>query len=140
MSQTVVLNLPDEIAKRYGRGAAVARRRLDEFVVERLVEAAPLLAEETPSPFGEDLVTLEQLDDGELWEVTRLKLVPEKQRVYSRLLRKNSQEAITPQEEARLRALGEEARLIALRKAHAFMLLRWRGHRIPSPPSCPEVD
>ena len=31
-----------------------------------------------------------------------------------------------------LTALGEEARRLTLKKAHAYMLLKWRGHAIPS--------
>jgi hypothetical protein len=59
-------------------------------------------------------------------------LSPAKQRLYSRLLHKNSQGTITAREKETLYALGEEARRLTLKKAHAYMLLKWRGHRIPS--------
>jgi hypothetical protein len=60
-------------------------------------------------------------------------LPPAHQRLYSRLLQKNSQGAITVPEKKKLHALGEEARRLTLKKAHAYMLLKWRGHYIPSP-------
>ena len=41
MSQTVVLHLPDETIVRYAWGAAAARKPLEEFLADRLNEAAP---------------------------------------------------------------------------------------------------
>jgi len=63
MAQTVTLQLSDETLQRYRQGAAVARKRLEEFLVERLMEAVPPLADELPSPLHEELKLLEHLDD-----------------------------------------------------------------------------
>lgn len=38
MSQTVVIELPDETVVRYQQGAAAARKPLEEFLVDRLVQ------------------------------------------------------------------------------------------------------
>jgi hypothetical protein len=46
------------------------------------------------------------------------------------LLTKNSRGTITDREKETLHALGEQARLLTLKTAHAYMLLKWRGHRI----------
>jgi hypothetical protein len=132
MAQSVTLQLSDEALQRHQRGAAVARKRLEEFLVERLMEAVPPLADELPSPLHEELQFLEHLDDA-LWQVARSQLPPSRQRLYSRLLTKNSQGTITAREQETLHALGEQARLLTLKTAHAYMLLKWRGHRIPSP-------
>jgi hypothetical protein len=48
------------------------------------------------------------------------------------LLTKQSQGTITAQEKNTLQALGDGARLLTLKKAHASLVLRWRGHRIPT--------
>lgn len=133
MNEAIVLRLPDETAHRYRRGAEIAHKRLDEFLVERLQDVAPLLSEDAPSPFREELRALERLGDKALCRVARSRLQPAQQRLYSRLLRRNSAGTLGPQEQGKLRSLGEMARLMTLRKAHAFMMLRWRGHRIPSP-------
>ena len=91
MSQTVTLELSDEMLQRYQRGAQVAHKLLEEFLVERLAEAAPLLAEDLPSPLQEELKVLETLDDDSLWQVARSELPADRQRRYQRLLVKNSQ-------------------------------------------------
>jgi hypothetical protein len=133
MAQMVTLQLPDETLQRCQRGATAARKLLEEFLVERLMEAVPPLADDLPSPLYEELEALEQLDNDTLWQVARSRLSPALQRQYSRLLTKNSQGTITAQEQETLRTLGEQARLLTLKTAHAYMLLKWRGHRVPSP-------
>ena len=50
MAQTITLELPDETLQRYRRGATAARKLLEEFLIERLVEAVPPLADNLPSP------------------------------------------------------------------------------------------
>jgi hypothetical protein len=133
MVQTVTLQLPDETLQRYRQGATAARKLLEEFLIERLVEAVPPLADDLPSPVREELQALEQCDDDTLWQVARSQLSPARQRQYSRLLAKNTQGTITAQEKAILRTLGEQARLLTLKIAHAYLLLKWRGYRVPSP-------
>jgi hypothetical protein len=133
MTQTITLQLPDETLQRYQRGAIAARKVLEEFLVERLVEAVPPLAGDLPSPLHEELTAMESLDDEALWKVAHSQLPPARQRLYGRLLTKNSQGTITAREKEKLHALGEEARHLTLKKAHAYMLLKWRGHHIPSP-------
>jgi len=133
MAQSISLQLPDETLHRYRRGAAAARKVLEEFLVERLTEAAPPLADDLPSPLREELQAMEDLSDETLWEIAQSHLPPTSQRVYSRLLRKNSLGTLTARERATLHAHGEEARRVTLKKAHAAMLLKWRGYHLPSP-------
>ena len=133
MPQTITLQLPGEMLQRYQRGAAVARKALEEFLVERLVEIVPPLADDLPSPWHEELKELEGFDDKALWKVAQSQLSPVRQRLYDRLLRENSQGTSTAREKEKLHAIGEEARRLTLKKAHAYMLLKWRGHSIPSP-------
>ncbi|HIQ05995.1 MAG TPA: hypothetical protein EYH31_09985 [Anaerolineae bacterium] len=132
MAQTVTLRLPDETLQRYQQGATAARKVLEEFLVDRLMEAVPPLANDLLSSLREELEMLENLDDEALWRVAQSWLPPARQRLYSRLLAKNSQGTITAREKEILHALGEEARRLTLKKAHAYMLLKWRGDHIPS--------
>ena len=132
MAQTVTLQLPDETLQRYRRGATAAHKALEEFLTERLMEAVPPLAGGLPSPLREEVKALENLDDEALWRVAQSQLPPARQRLYTRLLAKNSAGTITADERETLHALGEEARRLTLKKAHAYMLLKWRGHHIPS--------
>jgi hypothetical protein len=48
MAQTVTLQPPDEILQRCQRGATAARKHLEEFLVDRLMEALPPAADDVP--------------------------------------------------------------------------------------------
>ncbi len=132
MLQTVTIHLPEETTQRYQRGATAAKKPLEEFLVGRLTEAAPPLADDLPSPLREELEAIERLDNDALRQIANSKLPPARQRLYTRLLSKNSAGTITPREKQTLQAIGEEARRLTLKKAHAFMLLKWRGQSIPT--------
>lgn len=132
MTETVTLQLTGRALQRYQRGATAARKSLEDFLVERLMEVVPPLVDDLPSSLQEELKTLEQLDDDTLRQVARSQLSPVHQRQYSRLLTKNSRGTITTREQELLSTLGEQARLLTLKAAHADMVLKWRGHRVPS--------
>lgn len=132
MSRTVTLQLPDETLQRYEQGAAAARKELADFMAERLKELAPPSTEDLPPPLSHELDAMEELDDEALWEIAQTQLSPDRQQGYDRLLVKQSRTALTPDEEKELQELGEEARRLTLKRAHAYMLLKWRGHDIPS--------
>ncbi|MBI3915182.1 MAG: hypothetical protein HY327_13480 [Chloroflexi bacterium] len=127
MEQTITLQLPDEVLRRYQRGATAARKVLEEFLADRLADLAPPSVDNLPSPLREELRDLERVSDTALRQVVQSRLPTPRQRTYSRLLRKQSQGALSTREKETLRHLGEQARQITLRKAHALMLLKWRG-------------
>ena len=131
MSQTITLKLPDETLRRYRQGAIAARKDLEDFVLERLNESAPPVADDLPSPLREELLAMEHKGNQWLLQIAQARLPVAQQRVYRRLLRANSEGALTPREQAKLSALGEQARRLTLRKAHAYLLLKWRGHSVP---------
>ncbi|MCB0079476.1 MAG: hypothetical protein KDE47_01025, partial [Caldilineaceae bacterium] len=98
----------------------------------RLDEAVPPAEDITSTDTDIELAALEEEDDTDLWQIARSKLPIDQQERYDELLDKNSTGIITDAESQELHQLGDEARRITLRRAHAFMLLKWRGHAIPT--------
>jgi hypothetical protein len=133
MPESVTVQLPEDAVQRFRRGAGAAGKPLEEFLADRLMDAVPPLPEDIPPSLRGELDALEQLDEPALREVAESRLPAERQRLYSRLLTKNAAGSITAGERGRLEALGEEARTLTLKKAHAYLLLKWRGCTIPSP-------
>ena len=127
MQQTVTLQLSEEMMRRIRRGAAVAHKPLEQFMTERLLESVPPLADELPSDVRTELERLETLDNDALWQIVQSQLSTTDQRKYDELLAKNRQGVLTAVEQETLHRLGDEARRLTLKKAHAFLLLRWRG-------------
>lgn len=132
MAESVTLYLPEDMLERYRHSAEVAGKHLDEFLVDRLAEVVPPGTDDLPDSLGDELKALEKLDDQGLWQVAQCGISDEKQDEYDRLLAKQSEEALSTGERERLDELGEEARRLTVKKAHAFMLLKWRGHRLAS--------
>lgn len=133
MSESVTVQLPQETLQRFRRGAGAAGKPLEEFLADRLMDAVPPLPEDIPPALREEMDALEQSDEAALRKVAESRLPTGRQRLYSRLLTKNSAGTITAGERRKLEALGEEARQLTLKKAHAYLLLKWRGYAIPSP-------
>ncbi|GAB4577590.1 MAG: hypothetical protein Fur0022_03210 [Anaerolineales bacterium] len=127
MLQTVTLQVSDEMLQRFRRGAMVARKPFEQFLAERLAEAVPPLADEMPAEIRAELDKLESLDNEALKRLAQTQLSPEKQRAYSTLLTKNQRGNLSSTEKEKLHALGDEARRLTLKKAHATLLLKWRG-------------
>ncbi len=132
MDRTVVLRLPEQMAERFQRGAAAARKEFEDFLVERLKDAAPPLDDDLPLSIREELRAMERLDEDALWKIARSRFGVRKQRTYEELLRRNSEGTLGPEEDAALHALGDEARTLMLKKSHAYLLLKWRGQDVPS--------
>ncbi len=98
MEQTITLQLPDEVLRRYQRGATAARKVLEEFLADRLADLAPPLVDNLPSPLREELRDLEKVSDPALRQVAQSRLPAPRQRAYSHLLRKQSQGTLRPRE------------------------------------------
>jgi len=131
MNQSITIKVPEEILRRYRHGAGAAHQDLERFMVERLREGAPPIPDDLPAPLREELEALEDQNDKELLRIAQGRLPIAKQRLYSRLLRKNGRGAISSGEQATLHRLGNEARRLTLLKSHAYLLLKWRGHSVP---------
>jgi hypothetical protein len=131
MAQTVTLELPQTIYLPAKRMAEVTNRSLEDLLVRALEASLPPL-DGLPSELAEDLVELESLDNESLRQVMVSKVPTAQQRELDRLLRKNQAGTLTEQERQKLDRLQREADRVMLRKARAAVLLRFRGHRLPT--------
>lgn len=131
MAQTVTLELPQTIYLPARRMAEVTNRPLEDLLVCALEASLPPL-DGLPSELVEDLVGLESLDDESLRQVMVSKVPTAQQDELDRLLRKNQAGTLTEQERQKLDRLQREADRVMLRKARAAVLLRFRGHRLPT--------
>lgn len=83
-------------------------------------------------PLRSELKALEQLSDDELWKLAESHLAPSRQRTLSRLLRKNQAGTLTEKVRQQLDELVEEGEDLTAKKAYGWVLLKRRGHRIPT--------
>ena len=130
MAQTLTLELPDAIYERVKRTAAAMKQPVNQALVRLIEFGLPPL--DAPAEFEENLKALEALDDDALWETLKSRVSPATQRKLHQLLDKNQSGTLTERERQKLEALQHEADSVMLHKAHAALLLKWRGHRIPT--------
>jgi len=130
--QTVTLELPKPVWEWAERTAAVTQRPVEKVLLDSLAATMPPPLDDVPDEFREELVQLETQMDAELWAITRQKLKPTRLRQYDHLLEKNRRGTLTVQEQRKLEQLRKDADRVMLMRARAFVLLQWRGYRLPT--------
>ncbi len=128
---TVAVQMPQQLYSRLERLAELSRRSLESVVLQTLDSNIPPLPDDLPDEMRSDLSKLENLGDEALWEIAQSTISLEQQQRMSELLRRNQEGTITEAERRGLAKLRKEADRLMLRKAYAYVLLKWRGHRLP---------
>lgn len=128
--RTLTIRLPDEVYARLQHAARGNEKRVRQVAVQMLSAALPP-GDTLPQGIQQELDVLESLSDDVLWAVARSKIAVSKQRRWKRLLDKNRQRTLTELEQQALEQLTAEGDRLTLYKAHAYLLLKERGHRIP---------
>jgi hypothetical protein len=131
MSQTITLDLPDNFLQPLQRTMRATKQPLEKVLLIALQNALPPL-DGLPSDLITKLEDLELLEDKQLQNVLRETVLVKTQKRISGLLEKQQDEGLTDKEQTLLATLQKEADLVMLRKARAAVLLRFRGHRLPT--------
>ena len=133
-TQTINVDLPDEIYRRLQGMAAVTHQSLEAILVQTLRGNLPPTRDDLP-PAQHDLVaTLAALGDDALWTVAREPLPTRDWRRHRHLLRKAGAGALAPAEQEELAALRDATDHFVTRRSVALALLKWRGHTITAAP------
>lgn len=130
--QTISVPIPQPLYHRLERLADLTRRPGESLVAQTLAANVPPLPDSLPEGMRADLLALEKLDDDALWQVAHSTVQPTQQARHSLLLEKNRQDSLTEPERARLMQLRQEVDQLMLRKVYAYVLLKWRGYRLPT--------
>jgi hypothetical protein len=132
MSQAVVtLKLPEEIYERVRRAAKGMKQPVEKALVSIVKAATPSL-EKVPLEYRPELEAMEDLADEDLWEAAESVLAPAQERQLANLLDKNQRHHLTEREQRQLSALRAAADSLMLRRSYAYLLLKYRGHRVPN--------
>jgi hypothetical protein len=134
---TATVQIPLSLYRQLERAAQAMRRPLEEVLARTLETHMPPPPERWPPDMRAELQAMETWDDDPLWQVARSTVDPAQQAWHSELLEKNREGTLTEAERATLTQLRIAADQLMLRKAYAYALLKWRGHRLPT---LPELD
>lgn len=133
MVETVTLQIPEILYQRLVNTARATQRPLEEVILHALQVGSPPEWDDVPEEFQADLAALDRLDDDTLWQIVQSRKTASDMDRYNILLEGNQSNTLTEAERLELMALRHEADCFMLRKAQAAVLLRWRGHRVPTP-------
>jgi len=129
---SVAVPVAPSLYRRFERLAALTHRPVDSLIEQALSAAIPPLPEDVPAEMRHALAALEAFEDALLWQVLRSVVAPEQQEELEELQDKQRSSALSKAEAERLAALHHVADELMLRKAYAAVLLKWRGHRLPT--------
>jgi hypothetical protein len=109
--ETVTMKLPRALYRRLERLAATTHQSLDAVLLQTIRGNLPPALDDAPPHLREELALLLNLNDDDLWAVTRSTLALQSTRRHKRLLEKNSSGTLTEREQEELGACA--ARRIA---------------------------
>ncbi|MFB2878252.1 hypothetical protein [Floridanema aerugineum] len=131
-TETITLQIPEILYQRLVNTANATQRSIEEVILHALQVGSPPQWDDVPEEFQADIAALDKLDDDTLWEIVNSRKTAGEMERYDSLLERNSNGTLTEAERLELMALRQEADLFMLRKAQAAVLLRWRGHLVPT--------
>ena len=132
--QTITLGLPEAIHKQLESQARAKARPIEEVAIQALARnLPPPVEDDLPASLRAELKAMRRLSDGSLWDIAGGVMNPDKVALYDVLLERLQDHTLTPEGREWPARLREEADTLMLRKAHAYALLKSRGHTLPAP-------
>jgi len=131
-ARTVTLDLPEPVYQQLIKTANASQQTLDTVVLQSIRVGLPPNLDHFPESLRGDLRILDSLSDNDLWQIAHSEIEDERAALYEDLLARNQNDEITEAESTQLALLRQEADILMFRRAYAYALLKWRGHRIPT--------
>lgn len=130
--RTITVTIPEMLFLQLEAAARSSAQSLDEVVAQSLERAIPPhLVALLPSDLQAELDAMEQLSDEALRAIAYSLAPPDRGAQMDTLIALKQDGVITPEQQAQLTTLRTEAEALMVRKAHAFVLLKSRGHTPP---------
>ncbi|MEZ4864366.1 MAG: hypothetical protein R3C14_23840 [Caldilineaceae bacterium] len=128
--QSVTVNLPDVMYKRFQHVAAALNRPMEEIVFQSIQGNLPPDPGDLPSELRHELTDMQSMADQELWVIAKAGVDSAKWERHQELLDKKQVTVLTPTEERELTRLRQTVDQIVMCRSYAMALLKWRGHSL----------
>jgi hypothetical protein len=132
MTQTLMVDLPDEIFIYLQEVAGVTRQPLETLVRQSITGNLPPTVTTAPLDVQPDLLLMQNASVAHLRQIAESQVTPVQEARHLELLEKQQQQQLTPTERSELAELRTKADQLMVRKAYAWALLRWRGLPLPN--------
>lgn len=130
--RTITVTIPEMLFLQLEAAARSSAQSLDVVVAQSLERTIPPhLVALLPNDLQAELDAMEQLSDAALRAIAYSIVPPERSAQMDDLIALKQDGTITADQQAQLSALRAESEALMVRKAHAFVLLKSRGHTPP---------
>jgi len=132
-AHTITLALPEPIYQHLQNQAQITTRPLNDVIFQILSQnLPPEVEEDLPFNYRIELESMAHLSDEVLWQIAQSTMNQDKVVLYDILLAQHKTEQLTLIGKKWLTQLREDAEQLMLRKAHAYAILKKRGHQLPT--------
>ena len=132
MAQTYTIRLSDIIVQYLTHVAELTKQPVDAIIEQSLAHSLPPLVDNIPNELQSDVYPLLQMSDADLQKELRRVFPAARWEIYEKLLEKKKSATLSSKELTQLETLRHEADVLMFRKGYAAVLLKSRGHRLPS--------
>jgi hypothetical protein len=130
-TQRITIELPESIFHRFAQMAEATQQPLEDLIAQSVVNNLPPSAENAPLTMRAELRDMQNLSVDELLAITQTQANATQHENHVQLLEKNQIEDLSAEDQKELTNLRQTADRLMLRRAYAWAILRWKGHRIP---------
>jgi hypothetical protein len=130
-TQRITIELPESIFHRFVQIAETTQQPLEDLIAQSVVNNLPPSAENAPIELRAELAEMQTLSVDELLAIAQTQANAIQHENHVQLLEKNQAGSLSAEEQRDLTDMRQIADRLMLRKAYAWAILRWKGHRVP---------
>lgn len=127
----ITVELPEPVFQQLVRIAEATSQPLEVLAAQSITSNLPPSVDNAPPEMQTELLRIQSLSIDELLAIVQAHIEPLQQAQHTALLEKNQKNEISQEERQELNRLRSNVDRLMMRKAYAWAVLRWRGHRIP---------
>ena len=131
-TQPITIELPEPVMRQLMRLAAATHQPIEALVTQSVLSNLPPSTDNVPLELQGELLAMQTLSTEELYEIAQAQVADEVRDRQAELLERNEDGQLTFEERQELTQLRQAADHLMLRKAYAWSLIRWRGHKLPA--------
>lgn len=132
MSHSMTIQLPDKVYQQVTQAAKLYQQPAELIILRSLKYTLPPLLDEIPAQYQADVFPLLAMDDGALQQEAQQTFPADRWQAYETLLNRKKSAVLTDEDEQQLTQLRHEADALMFRRSYAAVLLKRRGHALPT--------
>lgn len=130
---TRTIEVPEDLYLQLEQRAHAAAQSVDTVVRQTLAQSLPPTPEpDLPQAVQDELAAMTHLSDEALWAIARSTMNSDTLALYDVLRERKADGTLMPEGQEWLTRISQDADAVTLRKAHAYVLLKSRGHHLPT--------